>query len=110
MLKTVLSLIFIFTFSFIQKGFGTTYPLKRKHIVFLINDNDSLNYMAHETIPEFAALLQDQGHGKFRTTVILGQGKNESYQFLNLERINDADLVVFFLRRVALPAKQINLI
>ena len=110
MSKIILPLTLIFAFSFMQKGFGTTHLSKSKHIVFLINDDDSLNYMAHETIPEFATLLQNQSSGKYRTTVILGKGENESYQFPNLERINDADLVVFFLRRVALPVKQINLI
>ena len=100
----------MFTFLFMQNGLSSTPIVKSKHIVFLINDNDSLNYMAHETIPAFAKFLQSQSNGKYKTTVILGSGTNESYEFPNLERINDADLLVIFSRRIALPVQQVNLI
>lgn len=107
-LKKIILVIILFSMGFsVQKSFAVDL-LKRKHIVFLINDNDSLNYMAHQTIPKFANLLQNQSHGEYRTTVILGTGENGSYRFSELEQIEDADLLVLFLRRVALPTSQVN--
>lgn len=107
-LKKIILIAILFSTGFSAlKSFGVDL-LKRKHIVFLINDNDSLNYMAHETIPKFADLLHSQSYGEYRTTVILGIGENGSYQFPDLKPIEDADLLVLFLRRVALPMSQVN--
>lgn len=77
------------------------------HIVFLISD-DPLNYNAQVTIPSFADSLQKSG--LFKTTVLKGQGKHESYRFDGLEVIGKADVLVVFFRRSALSHRQMDLV
>jgi len=77
----------------------------KKHLVFLISQ-DPLNYEAAITIPPFADSLEREG--LFRTTVLLGKGKHESFQFDNLEVLEDADVLVVFCRRVGLPHEQMD--
>lgn len=81
-------------------------PLK-SHIIFLIS-KDPLNYEAHKTIPPFAKMLEEK-HG-FKVSVLLGSGKHGSYQFPNMDIINDADLLVVFCRRLALPHHQMDIL
>jgi len=77
------------------------------HIVFLISE-DPLNYEAHKTVPPFAEMLR-QKHG-FQVTVLLGEGKHGSYRYKGLDVINNADLLVVFCRRLALPFDQMDMI
>ncbi len=78
---------------------------KIPHIVFLIS-GDPLNYNAEITIPPFADSLQKSG--LFKTTVLKGHGKHESYRFEGLEVIEKADVLVIFFRRVALSHQQMD--
>ena len=80
---------------------------KNPHIVFLISE-DPDNYEAHRTIPEFAQRLREQHD--FQVTVLLGEGPREAFHFPNLEVITQADLLIIFCRRVALPHAQLDLI
>lgn len=77
----------------------------RKHLVFLISE-DPLNYEAHLTIPPFADSLEKAG--LFRTTVLLGHGKHESFEFDSLDVLDQADVLVVFCRRVGLPHAQMD--
>ena len=77
------------------------------HIVFLIS-KDPLNYEADKTVPPFAEMLQkDYG---FKVTVLMGEGKHGSYRYKGLDVIKDADLLIVFCRRLALPFDQMDMI
>ncbi len=78
---------------------------KIPHVVFLISD-DPINYSAEITIPPFADSLQKSG--LFKTTVLKGHGKHESYRFEGLEVIEKADVLVIFFRRTALSHQQMD--
>lgn len=73
-------------------------------VVFLVSE-DPQNYEAHETIPPFAEMLQE-AHG-FRCRVIQGEGEPEAFRFPGLEEL-EADLLVIFFRRRALPPEQLE--
>lgn len=80
----------------------------RPHILFLISE-DPHNYEAHKTIPRFAKMLNREHD--FETTVIPGEGELTSFHFPGLtEAISEADLLVIFFRRIALPDDQLEAI
>jgi|GEM_PF-246487 len=79
----------------------------KKKITFLISE-DPNNYEATWTIPGFANLLEKEKG--YQTTVLLGKGPRESYKLPHEEKIAEADLLVVFIRRVALPQTQLQLI
>lgn len=82
-------------------------PAPEKHIVFLISE-DPDNYEAPRTVPRYAELLRKQG---YKTTVLLGEGEPTAFHFPGLEEaIGNADLVVVFCRRVALPESQMRML
>jgi type 1 glutamine amidotransferase len=83
------------------------YMKKKPHIVFLIT-KDSNNYDAHNTVPRFAEILKKE-HG-FEVIVLLGEGDHGSYRYPSLEALSQADLLVVFARRIALPHDQMNAI
>jgi type 1 glutamine amidotransferase len=79
---------------------------KPPHIVFLISE-DPLNYKATTTIPPFARQLSESG--LYKTTVLQGEGeKLEAHHFPGLEALDEADLLVVFCRRLALPPEQMQ--
>jgi len=78
---------------------------EKPHLVFLVS-RDTLNYEAHRTIPQFAEELDKQ----YRVTVIESDGTLQSSSFPGIEVLEDADLLVVFCRRLALPAKEMKLI
>jgi type 1 glutamine amidotransferase len=80
---------------------------KKPSIVFLIT-KDTNNYEAHETVPKFAALLEKE-HG-YTTTVLLGTGEHGDYAYPSLSALSNADLLIIFARRIALPQDQMNAI
>ena len=84
-----------------------TDTIKKKKIVFLIT-KDPDNYEADKTVPIFAGML----HRKYgyETTVLLGEGTHGAYRYSHMEIVSDADLVVVFARRIALPHEQINIL
>lgn len=108
--RTTSIVVLIGLFSFQEVNGGNlpsfTDPLpKGAHIVFLISE-DPDNYGAHETIPPFAAKLQrEQG---FKVTVLLGEGPRNAFEFPGLEVLAEADLLVVFCRRLALPEWQMD--
>lgn len=76
-------------------------------VVFLISE-DPDNYEAHTTIPTYAEMLaRDQG---FKVTVIQGRGPRNAFEFPGLDVLTEADLVIVFFRRVALPHGQLDAI
>ena len=79
----------------------------KKKITFLISE-DPDNYEATWTIPGFANLLETEKG--YQTSVLLGKGPRESYTLPQVEKIAEADLLVVFIRRVALPHDQLELI
>jgi len=80
---------------------------KKPRIVFLIT-KDTNNYEAHNTVPRFAETLT-QEHG-YEVIVLLGKGDHGSYRYPSLEALSEADLLVVFARRIALPQEQMNAI
>lgn len=78
------------------------------HIVFLINEEPN-NYEAHKTIPSFADMLNSE-HG-YNTTVIEAEGDVPALRFPDLgAALSQADLLVIFFRRAALPVHQLDAI
>ncbi len=77
------------------------------HLVFLVSEDPS-NYEAHKTIPRFARTLEKE-HG-FRCTVIQGEGEPNAFRFPGLDVLKEADLLVIFFRRRAIPTEQLELI
>ena len=80
---------------------------KKPHIVFLIT-KDTNNYEAHKTVPRFAETLEKE-HG-YEVTVLLGSGDHGSYRFPSMDALSQADLLVVFARRIALPHEQMKAI
>ena len=81
------------------------YMAKKPRIVFLIT-KDTNNYEAHNTVPRFAETLTKE-HG-YEVIVLLGKGDHGSYSYPSLEALSEADLLVVFARRIALPHEQMN--
>lgn len=88
-----------------QYLFHHTFNEEQPHIVFLISE-DPNNYEAHLTIPQYAEFLKKQEG--FKVTVIQGRGERHAFEFPGLEVLAEADLLVVFFRRVALPNEQLN--
>lgn len=86
---------------------GASQPKKAAHIVFLVTE-DSLNYEAHKTIPEFGRLLKERFG--YKVTVLLGQGTHGAYTYTDFDVVEKADLLIIFARRIALPHKQMEII
>lgn len=78
------------------------------HVLFLINE-DPFNYEATSTIPPFAETLRNEyGH---EATVLHAEGELPALQFPGLEEaLAEADVLVVFFRRAALPADQLEAI
>ena len=85
----------------------TPMPEDKTHIVFLISE-DVDNYEAHRTIPIYARDLEENHN--FKTSVLLGEGPRNAFEFPGLNKIKTADLLVVFCRRLALSKKQMDLI
>ena len=81
--------------------------VKKAKIVFLIT-KDPDNYEADKTIPRFAEMLRKK-YG-YDVTVLLGSGDRGSYTYPHMEKVSQADLLVVFARRIALPHKQMDII
>jgi type 1 glutamine amidotransferase len=71
------------------------------HVVFLSNEDE---YRSKETLPAFARDLEKLG---CRTTVLIGQGDDG---FQGLDAVKQADALVIFVRRRALPKEQLDII
>lgn len=85
----------------------STKPVpKEPSVVFLISEDPS-NYEAHRTVPAFAQTLAKQG---LICRVIQGEGQPNAFRFPGLETAGDADLLVIFFRRRALPPDQLDVI
>lgn len=80
---------------------------KKPSIVFLVT-KDTNNYEADRTVPKFAEFLEKE-HG-YKTKVLLGTGEHGNYSYSNLDALSDADLLVVFARRIALPHIQMKAI
>src|SRR5690554_3176788 len=108
--NSIAVLIVLFAFQGVKGGNLPSFmdPLPQgTHIVFLISE-DPDNYGAHQTIPPFAAKLQrEQG---FKVTVLLGEGPRNATEFPGLEVLDEADLLVVFCRRLALPEWQMDVL
>jgi type 1 glutamine amidotransferase len=114
----VIMIILFFAFIANNASAGTKYLIKqirqkveyikeKPSVVFLIT-KDSNNYEADKTIPVFAEMLRKQ-HG-YDVTVLLGKGDHGSYRYPSLEALSEADLLIVFARRIALPHEQMNAI
>jgi len=73
---------------------------RRNHAVFFVSDD---HYGADETLPRFAQQLRE----KFdvRGTVLHGEGRHE---LPLVETLQDADVLIVFVRRLGLPANQLR--
>ena len=114
----IITIILLFAFGMNNTSVGakkTIQPIKQKaeyiakkpHIVFLIT-KDTNNYEAHKTVPRFAETLEKE-HG-YEVTVLLGTGDHGSYRYPSMDALSEADLLVIFARRIALPHDQMNAI
>jgi len=83
------------------------YMKKKPFIVFLIT-KDTNNYEADKTVPLFAEILEKE-HG-YKVLVLMGNGDHGSYRYPSVEALSEADLLVVFARRIALPHDQMNAI
>lgn len=93
---------------YLNKKATTGAENENAHVLFLISE-DPDNYEAHISIPRFARLLSREHN--FETTVLLGEGELTAYQFPGLEEaLAQADLLVIFFRRIALPTEQMDAI
>ncbi len=81
--------------------------MKKAKIVFLIT-KDPDNYEADKTVPRFAEILKKK-YG-YDVTVLLGSGDRGSYTYPHIEKVSQADLLIVFARRIALPHKQMDII
>ncbi len=72
----------------------------RPHIAFLVSDD---HYDADKTLPPFAQMLREQ-YG-CHCTVLHGQGTSDIPETAELE---SADCLVLYIRRLALPKKQLD--
>jgi hypothetical protein len=78
-------------------------------IVFLVsNPEDANSYESGRTIPRFASWLHQQ-HG-YRTTVLTAEMPEAAARFRSVAAVADADLLVVFCRRLALPPEQLTTI
>ncbi|SHN12825.1 Type 1 glutamine amidotransferase (GATase1) [Cyclobacterium lianum] len=92
------------------KVFGKVLPKRKnnraesdKKITFLISV-DPDNYAADMTIPYFAMkLAKEKG---YETQVITGEGEKNAFLLPGLDSVTNSDLLVLFLRRVALSKTQ----
>ena len=80
---------------------------RKPRIVFLIT-RDTNNYHAHVTVPRFAETLEKEKD--YEVIVLLGSGDHGSYRYSSLDALSNADLLVVFARRIALPYDQMNTI
>jgi type 1 glutamine amidotransferase len=79
-----------------------------RRVLFLVSE-DPDNYKAHETMPKFAKDLERKGG--YKTTVIKGEGALTAFQFPGLlPALAQADVLVLFARRIALPHEQLDAI
>jgi type 1 glutamine amidotransferase len=74
----------------------------RPHVVFLVNEDE---YGSRTTLPTFAQLLRDCFN--YRCTVVLGHGRHD---LSGIEALETADVAVLFVRRRALPARQMEVL
>ncbi|MCA9423902.1 MAG: isochorismatase family protein [Candidatus Omnitrophica bacterium] len=74
----------------------------RKHVAFIVSDD---HYDADKTLPAFAQNLREQFD--IHCTVLHGEGEP---QVPLVETLQDADVVVLFVRRLGLPADQLRAI
>lgn len=81
--------------------------MKKVKIVFLIT-KDPDNYEADKIVPRFIEMLRKE-YG-YDVIVLLGSGDRGSYRYPNIEVVSDADLLVVFARRIALPHQQMDII
>lgn len=84
---------------------GPAFRLKedrRPHVAVVVSDD---HYQADKTLPQFADELRSR-HG-LRCTVVHGEGTN---RFPAMEELEAADAVVLFIRRLALPKEQLDLL
>jgi type 1 glutamine amidotransferase/nicotinamidase-related amidase len=72
----------------------------RPHVAFLVSDD---HYHADKTLPVFAQMLREK-HG-CHCTVLHGEG---TANIANTEELAAADVVVLFVRRLALPKEQLD--
>ena len=114
----IITIILLFAFVMNNTSVGakkSIQPIKQKaefmakkpRIVFLIT-KDTNNYEAHKTVPRFAETLEKE-HG-YEVTVLLGTGDHGSYKYPSMDALSEADLLVIFARRIALPHEQMNAI
>jgi len=75
---------------------------KRPHVVFVVSDD---HYHADKTLPQFAQMLRERY--QCHCTLAHGQGKAD---IPGLEQLDTADVMVLYVRRLALPEKQLQMI
>lgn len=73
---------------------------ERFHIVFIVSDD---HYHADKTLPDFARYLRE--NEGFHASVLHGEGGNS---IPGMENLTTADVVVVFVRRLGLPAEQLQ--
>lgn len=106
-LFTVLVVLLVVSIPAKSAGQNSPEEQPEPHVVFLVNE-DPNNYEAHKTIPAFAEELRTADD--FQTTVIQAVDKLPAIRFPGLDILSEADLLVVFFRRAALPVNQLKAI
>jgi len=75
---------------------------ERKHVVFLVSDD---HYDADKTLPVFAQELRE--NFDLHCTVLHGEGE---HNLPMIETLRDADVAIIYVRRLGLPAVQLDAI
>jgi nicotinamidase-related amidase/type 1 glutamine amidotransferase len=75
---------------------------KRPHVVFIVSDD---HYHADKTLPVFAQMLRDRY--QCYCTVLHGEGKAD---IPHTDELQTADCMVLYVRRLALPKRQLDAI
>lgn len=100
--------LFTIVLSCTSSSFAAPKRDRPPRVVILVGDDDN-NYEAQRTIPKYAEHLAITGDALCR--VILAQGEMNASHFPHLEKaLKDADLLVIFFRRRAMPESDLALI
>jgi hypothetical protein len=111
-MKTVRKLIALTIWALVAMALGTPAQAAegrpQKNLVFILAENE---YQAWRTIPEFGQMLEDKYGFQCEYLTSSTDDKDPNRFFIpRMERVKQADLVVVFARRRALPAEQMQIL
>ena len=111
-MKIVRSLIALTAWALVAMGLGISATAaesrSQKFLVFIVAENE---YRAWRTIPEFGQMLEDKYGFRCEYLTSSTDDKDPNRFFIpRMEKVKQADLVVLFARRRALPREQMQIL